>query len=193
MLVLIRSKSDISESNAEDDKSDIEEGAEDDKSDIEDGAEDDKSDFEEDTEDNKTDTQEEDEKSDNNATGNDSGDVDQGPSTSTKKKVLKKKKVVAKSSAFLDPAPGEKQKRANLGWTFYGEFTSEDPFRESDICKGIKVTFSPLKITISPLFIITVLLLSVPSSICWIPNPIRSPTLPHMSASSLGAQGRWLW
>ena len=72
--------------------SDIGEGAKDDKSDIEDGAEDDKSNFEEDAEDNKTNTQEEEE--DNNASGNDGGDVDQGPSTSTKKKVLKKKKVV---------------------------------------------------------------------------------------------------
>ena len=65
------------------------EGAKDDKSDIEDGAEDDKSNFEEDAEDNKTNTQEEE---DNNASGNDGGDVDQGPSTSTKKKVLKRRK-----------------------------------------------------------------------------------------------------
>ena len=70
--------------------SDIGEGAKDDKSDIEDGAEDDKSNFEEDAEDNKTNTQEEEE--DNNASGNDGGDVDQGPSTSTKKKVLKRRK-----------------------------------------------------------------------------------------------------
>ena len=71
------------------------EGAKDDKSDIEDGAEDDKSNFEEDAEDNKTNTQEEEEESNNNASWNDGGDIDQSPSTSTKKKVLKKKKVVS--------------------------------------------------------------------------------------------------
>ena len=69
---------------------------------------------------------------------NDGDDVDEGPSTSTKKKVLKKKKLAAKSSAFLDPTPGEKQKRANLGWTFVKEFTSEDTFRESEIFKELR-------------------------------------------------------
>ena len=68
----------------------------------------------------------------------DGDDVDEGPSTSTKKKVLKKKKLAAKSSAFLDPTPGEKQKRANLGWTFVKEFTSEDTFRESEIFKELR-------------------------------------------------------